>query len=81
VRDDLVSSTLQVISDCSSIQADAVSCVWESVKGLKSLEDYQPLVQVLISKYLYRQMNLSFVKITSYLYFGSGLLLVCWRIW
>ncbi|CAG7831854.1 unnamed protein product [Allacma fusca] len=46
VRDDVVSSTLQLVSDSPAIQAEAVSLLWEAVKNLKNLEDYQPLVQV-----------------------------------
>ena len=46
VRDDVVSSTLQLVSDSPAVQAEAVGLLWEAVKNLKNLEDYQPLVQV-----------------------------------
>lgn len=46
VREDVVSSTIQLISDTSTIQADAVACLWEATRNVKSIEDYQPLVQV-----------------------------------
>ena len=46
MRDDVVSSTLQLVSDSPVVQAEAVGLLWEAVKNLKSIEDYQPLVQV-----------------------------------
>lgn len=46
MREDVVSSTIQLISDTQPIQMDAVYCLWEATKTLKNLEDFQPLVQV-----------------------------------
>ncbi|OXA61578.1 AP-1 complex subunit gamma-1 [Folsomia candida] len=46
MREDVVSSTIQLVSDSAAVQPDAVYCLWESTKNLKSLEDFQPLVQV-----------------------------------
>jgi hypothetical protein len=46
MREDVVSSTIQLISDSASIQSDAVYCLWEGTKNLKNIEDFQPLVQV-----------------------------------
>lgn len=46
MREDVVSSTIQLISDAAAVQPDAVYCLWEATKNLKNLEDFQPLVQV-----------------------------------
>jgi AP-1 complex subunit gamma-1 len=46
VRDDVVSSTLQLVSDSPAIHSEAVGLLWDAVKSLKNIEDYQPLVQV-----------------------------------
>lgn len=47
VREDVVSSTIQLVSDTPSIQPDAVACLWDATRNVKSTEDYQPLVQVI----------------------------------
>lgn len=49
MREDVVSSTIQLVSDSAAVQPDAVYCLWESTKNLKSLEDFQPLVQVIFN--------------------------------
>jgi AP-1 complex subunit gamma-1 len=46
VREDVVSSTIQLISDTATIQAEAVYHLWEATRNLKNIEDFQPLVQV-----------------------------------
>jgi hypothetical protein len=46
MREDVVSSTIQLISDTAAVQPNAVYGLWEATKNLKNLEDFQPLVQV-----------------------------------
>ncbi len=81
-----MSSTIQLISDTTSIQADAVACLWEATRNVKSIEDYQPLVQVI--NFIFRCSSILkidhvvVVKYRNILWcLLAGMLLVRGRIW